>query len=281
MSEQGLATAAARGPASGSAADVAPGSGLRTFGNILRIGGILFAISPLIAVAVGCRGTSDSSCGAGAIVMMVTLPIGGLVAAVGSILAARGNAKRIKAEAAARTQATTADGELAAPTAVEAARPTRPVPPLRVGHVLLSVAIALTLLGMYINPHRGAEASGFYAAVGPMDCWWLAALCAVVGTFIRQAHRRSDPPARFWGRTLTWCGVVVLSWSFLIMLLMGLGGGIGEYVNQAFDSGDLSDGFSPLGILTGTGSGPFASIFPGILVGSILISRGIKKGATA
>ena len=162
-----------------------------------------------------------------------------------------------------------------------APRTSKPVPSERAGKVLLGSAMALTALGAYINPHRGADAKGFYAAVSPIDCWWLAALCAVVGTFIRQAHRRAHAPQRFWGRTLLWCGVVVLSWSFLITVLMGLGAGIGDYINQAFDSGGIDEGFSPLGLLTGSGSGPFLSMFPGIAAGTVLMVKGVQKSNSA
>jgi hypothetical protein len=64
-----------------------PGKVSRILGIILLAGGAIFAVSPLLFVAIGCHGaSSDSGCGAGAIVMIMTVPFGGLIALAGAIL---------------------------------------------------------------------------------------------------------------------------------------------------------------------------------------------------
>ncbi|NBO45620.1 MAG: hypothetical protein EBU85_01145 [Actinobacteria bacterium] len=271
-------------------------SGAKVIGVILLIGGILLAVSPFIWGLLDCAMNDNyPGCGAGAIALIFTVPTGGLLAAIGAILIAVGASRAKKQRATAYSApVSTAEGTpftspsegtplsspsegtpLSSPSGVTH-RPARAIPSVRAGQIFIGVALTLFMLGVIITPQRGEGARGFVAAVSPIDCWWLAALCGVVGTFILLAHRDSYSPEQFWGRTQLWCGVVVLSWSFLLFLLMGVGAGIGEYVNQAFDSGDR-EASSPLGLLTGSSMGPSMSIFPAVIVGMLLMLRGIRR----
>ena len=320
---------------------VRPKSAMMITGLFFLIGGVLFAISPLIIVAIGCRGASDSSCGAGAIAMLFTLPMGGIAAVVGVILTAVGASRRRSGPAQYAVCASCGSGVVfgkpcgrcgatsaylvqqpagmpsgavpqtlaqSAPstTATDAAnahtteptnestpsqvaalpytdpwsaahKPTRPVPSARSGQILLGAAAVLCTFGAIINTHRGADATGIYSAVSPLDCWWLAALCLLTGLLIARANKRGVESQAFWGRLFVWCGALIASWPILVFASMGLPAGIGEYVNLASDAGDNSEAFSPLGLLSTQTGGPFIAIIPSLLVGVGVMVPGIRK----
>ena len=255
--------------------------------------GVAIAFSPfpfsLLAVLI----TREGGYMLGLYALMITIPVGMIVAATGGIVfgvqksrAARNSA--LTASWAAPSSATPAAAvpatnavAIASQPAETTATPTPSNPPVTsagqsnsklTSSLLLVIGIAIFIAGIGFNATRNIDTLGeTSSAFAPIDGLWLGLLITTIGAAkARVAFTLPGAPAKYsTAQALLWAGIFCIAWSPLVWVGMAVPV-TAEFVNLSLDPGGLADS-TAFSTFSGGGSGPFMSAFTGSIVGIALI----------